>query len=447
MNVFDLKRTSKVCTVAVALLVPIAASAVSDTVWSGGNAPWSTATGWSGGLPDGAKNVSIPQGEVVLNTYANARLFQIGCEAGQRASLTVEPGGTLEIGSAGNSRLGSGDGSVGRILQKGGSVVVGNSVYIGGFRASGDAKGTYTLLGGTLRVYRGDLVLGGNLTGSSFSRFEQQGGEVELRGLLLGSGRYLGMKGSPVNEAEYVITGGSLRIIRELAIGSASTDGNGAVNAVLRIGAGADILVRGNVAIHAHDKSHPTLSYILDANGTGTLRAVNTADVSLAGTLQVEMPAGLAAFAGDSLNLIEAGNGKVSGEFSSLPSPTLWSLESKAIDKKRSTLCLTPKPQARLASLGAGETAVFAASTTGYVGLTGLTVGEPYRVTLSVQSGSAGGLNAWTTSLKAAGFEAELADGQTHALTLSGVATAPTLTLVWDLTARAPGLAVTGISR
>jgi hypothetical protein len=447
MNFFDLKRTSKVCTVAVALLVPVAASAVSETVWSGANGPWSTATEWSGGLPDGAKNVSIPQGEVELNTYANARLFQIGCEAGKSASLTVEPGGTLEIGSAGNSRLGAGDGSAGTILQKGGSVVVGNNVYIGGFRASGDAKGAYTLQDGTLRVYRGDLVLGGNLTGSSVSRFEQQGGEVELRGLFIGSGRYLGMKGSPVNEAEYVITGGSLRIIKELTIGSASTDGNGSVNAMLRIGAGTDILARGNVVFNAHDKSHPTLSYILDSNGTGTLRAVNTADVSLAGTLQLEMPAGLTAFAGDSLSLLEAGNGKVSGEFSSLPAPSLWSLESKAIDKKRSALRLTLNPQARLASLGAGETAVFAASTTGYAVLTGLTAGEPYQATLSVQADSADGLDAWVTSLKEAGFGVEVADDQTNALTLSGTASAPTLTLAWDLAVRAPGLSVTGISR
>lgn len=447
MNIFDLQRTSKVCTVAAALLVPVAALAVSETVWSGANGSWSTATEWSGGLPDGAKNVSIPQGEVELNTYANARLFQIGCEAGQSAALTVEPGGTLEIGSAGNSRLGAGDGSEGTILQKGGSVVVGNNVYIGGFRASGDGKGTYTLLDGTLRVYRGDLVLGGNLTGSSVSRFEQQGGEVETRGLLLGSGRYLGMKGSPVNEAEYVITGGSLRIIKELAIGSASTDGKGAVNATLRIGAGTDILVRGSVVFNAHDKSHPTLSYVLDGNGTGTLRAVNTADVALAGTLQVEMPAGLAAFAGDSLSLIETGNGKVSGEFSSLPTPSLWSLESKPIDKARSALRLTLNPQARRASLGAGETAVFGASTTGYALLTGLTAGEPYQVTLSVQADSAGGLDTWMTSLQEAGFVVKLAEGQRNAINVSGTASAPILALVWDLAARVPGLSVTGISR
>ncbi|MBC2595221.1 hypothetical protein H5P28_13215 [Ruficoccus amylovorans] len=428
---------------ALSLLMPVSALAISTTVWDGSDGNWGQEAQWSDGIPSAAKNVNIPAGKVQLNTYATARLFLIGCEAGKSASLVVEEGSTLQVGSAGASRLGAADGSTGVVTQNGGSVVIGNTFYVGGFQASGSSKATYTLKDGSLKVYRGDLVLGGNRTGSSESLFEQRGGEAELGGLSIGGERYLGMKESPVNQAEYAIYGGKLQVNGALSLGTEGTNGSGEASPVLSVHSGAvDVFVRGSLNFYDHKKSHPTLRYVLTDSKPGLIRVATKGDVSLGGALEINLPGGVAVLSSSELGLLQAGTGKLGGSFTTLPSAELWSLSTPTVGRDRSELRLSLAEKARVAEVTSSQPATFAPSKSGYAVLGNLTAGAAYEVTLTVAADGSANAADWAKSITRPGITAEAGAGGT--VVIRGTADGETLYLVWDVSDI--GISVVGVS-
>lgn len=416
--------------------LPLVAGAVNETSWNGSSGDWSEAGNWSNGLPNNGRNVLISEGEVALNTYSTARLLRVGSAPEKNASLTVEAGGTLQVGSAGVSQLGTGDGADGKIIQNGGNVVIGNSFYIGGFRANGGGRATYTLGDGSLRVYRGDLILAGNTTGSSQARFEQLGGEVESRSVEIGSKRYLGARGAPTNVGEYVIRAGALKINDKLQIGSEDTGGDGEVDATLRIGgAEADVFVRKGIVMFESEKSRPVIVYELAGGKAGTLRVATGGSASISGALKVEFPAGFAVLDAPGLSVLEAGEGSVSGAFSTLPDASLWTLGTKQIPNKRSSVYLSLSEPARRGVVDAARASAaveFEASASGFVVLEKLKPGSTYSIRVAIHPEEGGGLDTMVAGLVSGGLEAKIAPAG-QGIVITGVATAETHYLVWDL--------------
>jgi len=378
-------------------------------------------------MPSPSHNTLVPNGDLQLNSYAEARLIRVGsADPAENARFTVGDGSTLEIGGAGISTLGVG--GRGEWIQKGGLVVMGNSFNIGGFLSSGNGFGHYLMEDGVLRIHGGDLVLGGNTTGSSESLFEQQGGRVELEDLLIGSERYRGMLGSNLNQSKYVAKGGELIIKKQLKIGSDSEGGTGGVDAVLQVGADAEVEVAGGLMMYAGKQSRPMLSFLADGSKLGRVKLSRDAKMQIAGQVDVVMSHGVTMLESDRYTVIESQAGQVEGSFESTTAIELWQLEMDTAGGVQIKLN-TKSEKAELVA-ASGQRASFSASARGFIKLNSLSVGGAYRCVLRIDAGSGDSLESVAEAFHAAGFNVEIQAGKY--LNISGVANASTQYLVWD---------------
>ncbi len=403
--------------------------AVTDTVWDGSDGGWFDRRSWSSGMPSSSTNVVVPSGKLTLPSYSEARLLRVGAGSGQEAILTIGEGATLEIGSAGASLLGAGEGSRGELLQEGGRVIMGNDFYVGGFLASGGGYGHYRMQDGILRIHSGDLVLGGNTTGSSTALFEQNGGSVEVDNLVIGSERYRGMQDSNANRAEYSALAGSLTVLNSLKLGSDHSGGRGEVDAMLRVGSDAKVRINGGLDMFAGEHSRPVLSFLIDGDAPGVLQFSEGAALRLGGELQFELKGGVALLKASEFALLDVSDGRISGEFASVGNADLWRLQSSS---SGAGISLQLNANARKTVLNATSRPhdSFISSSTGYVVLEGLQVGGPFEFHLNLDPGGDESLESLLEGFKSAGLDARIDAGKY--ILIRGVAVAGTMYFAWD---------------
>lgn len=419
-------------------LIASAVYAVQDTTWKGADGNWYNRNQWSGGMPDPSSNAVISDGHVHVNSYAQARLLRLAAGAGQKATFSLETGSTLEIGGAGTSQIGVGQGAFGEFFHSGGRMVMGNSLYIGGLLASGNGKGIYHMEDGILRIHGGDLVLAGNTTGSSVALFEQTGGEVTLENLLIAPERYRGMQSVQANQADYSALGGELLIEKSLKVGSESLGGKGAVDAVLRIGSQSNVTIEGDLSFYASEESHPVLAYALDGSAPGKLNLGPKASLNLAGNLRMELPAGIALLDASEFTLTTGG--LINGAFNTVTNAELWKVQHD--DAIRVRLIDSAEKASMRSEAGISQS--FFSSQVGYVTIRNLRPGETFRFILDLAPGSGESLESLVQSFQKAGLSAEITPRNYIAFTFK--AAAQTQYLVWDFSQNQAGTKLSGIA-
>lgn len=189
----------------------------SEVTLDGGSVNQPVRAGRYGIVVGPAGSLTIGNGaDVVVANSSAGTVVRIGEGFGSAASLKIESGGSLKVGTP--AQLGAfqvGDfGSTGEVVQTGGLVEVVGSLNIGNrSSAAGGSQGTYTLSGGTLRLSGGLYSLGRTVGNDAFAASGQlnlSGGTLEIAGgdFIIGDRDSTGLHGSGVINQ----TGGVLRV-------------------------------------------------------------------------------------------------------------------------------------------------------------------------------------------------------------------------------------------
>ncbi|EIQ01272.1 hypothetical protein OpiT1DRAFT_05846 [Opitutaceae bacterium TAV1] len=430
-------RISKLATsgLLVASLLFAASLQAADITWTGEvNGQWTEDRNWNVGVPTSSDNALIQTGTVYLNATAAARSLNVASTVGVSATLFIQDGASLSVGSAAPSLIGTGNGATGIVTQTGGFATFANALTLGGSGSTAGGNGSWTISGGSLTVTGSSgLRLSGNTGGTaSTSQFTQSGGTVALTNLTVGAARY-GAIGSS-NNATYTISGGDLSISGNFTHGTSGTGGSAAVAATTEvIGSSATINVGGNLTLNNNSRNTSTLSYAIDDGGVSTINV--TGNATLAGTLGAGLKGGLTLTRTNEFTLVNAG-GTLTSDFATGPDSSLWTTTTAS-----GALKLTLASSARKATLAAVDnttvgTGAFAAATTGFVEITGLTTGQELTLYLNADAGTGktiDDLAAWFTDNGVAATALAGMDG--YNLSISKTAADSTAWLAWDLSA------------
>lgn len=418
--------------------------AQTTTKWDGSeDNKWKTADNWDNGLPTSNQNTLINTGSVLLDTSATVRYLYLGTDSGATANLTIADGATLSIGGASVSRIGTGTDANATVTQTGGTVTVNPSNYLdlGGMSSGSTRTGgtaTYTISNGSLTALNSSgLQMSANTSSSSISTFDQKGGTVTLGGLTVGAGRKTSTStGTMTNTATYAISAGSLTVNGDFIHGTNGNTGNGYIEATTNvIGSKATINVGGNLTLNNNARNTSTLSYSLDDGGVSKINltgsSTGTSSVAIAGTLKVGFKGGLALTTEKNFALIETSSGNVTGSFTTTPDAALWSVSTT------STTVTASFAGTAKATFDASEStmkeATFAASSTGYASLSGLTVGENISLYLAADAGSGKNIADLVTYFNANGIVATAVNDGAYSILITKQTGKETSYLAWDL--------------
>ncbi|AHF88987.1 hypothetical protein OPIT5_00555 [Opitutaceae bacterium TAV5] len=434
-----LRHAASACAVLLLSLASPRLHAVA-TIWDGSDGNWTTSTSWSAGNPGYTTNHAVIQeGNVTVNsaplTAQYLLLVQGANGAGKTATLTINAGANLGMGTAADSQIGTAAGGTGTVIHNAGTVNFDRSLVLGGTGSNNTGgTGIYTLNSGSFGV-KNDFIMGNNTASSSFSYLNLNGGTANLQGnLKVGAARYTGGSGGRLNTAIVTIAGGTLNLTGDYTHGLATTNGAGAIEATTRItGSKATINIGGNLTLNQNARNDSTLAFTLDDGGVSTINV--TGNATLAGTLNAGLKGGLTLTRTNEFTLVNAG-GTLTSDFATGPDSSLWTTTTAS-----DALKLTLASSARKATLAAVDnttvgTGAFAAATTGFVEITGLAAGQELTLYLNADAGTGktiDDLAAWFTDNGVAATALAGMDG--YNLSISKTAADSTAWLAWDLSA------------
>ncbi|MBC2595222.1 PEP-CTERM sorting domain-containing protein [Ruficoccus amylovorans] len=403
-----------------------------STSWTGAvDDDWTNAGNWDGGLPTSALDTIIPTGEVVLDGTGSTRFARLGTVAGT-TQLTINSGASLTNGGAGAFAAGLTSGATVAIIQNGGSVDINNSLYLGGTGSANGGDATYTVYDGLLDV-SGSLGIGNSSGGSTTTSFIQQGGDVTLGSLDIGSRRY-GGGAVNVNDATYEVSGGTLAVTGNWNQGLDEGTGNGRIESTGHvIGSKSTISVGGNMVLKQNTQSSSTLRYTLDNGGVSKINLTNGGAVTLAGTLETDLMGGMVLTSGNTFSLIETAEGGITNGFSTLPDSELWNVEVVSVGGGREALQLSLNAAALQGTVAAGGSAAFAATGKGYVELTGLSTGSTVSIYLNADAGTGLTIADLVNYLDQNGIVASTTSEGGYNVLVSIAAPGETAYYTWDL--------------
>ncbi|WP_081721880.1 hypothetical protein [Geminisphaera colitermitum] len=431
------------------------------TTWNGSDGNWSTSANWSAGNPGYTTNHAIIQeGNVTVNsaplTAQYLLLVQGANGAGKTATLTINTGANLGMGTAADSQIGTAAGGTGTVIHNAGTVSFDRALILGGTGSSNTGgTGTYTLNGGSFSV-KNDFIMGANTASSSNSYFNLNGGTATLsQNLKVGGARYTGSTGTPTNRANVKITNGAtLNVIGDYTHGlstypASGTGSTGRIYATTEIiGSKATINITGNLTLNDNIRNFSTFAFTLDDGGVSKINLTGAGTATLAGTLTAGFNGGLALTTTNRFTLIEANTGEITGSFATVPSSALWTTATETLaGNTRDAFVLTLNAAAKKGTTldaaiatndtGTPASTTFAASTSGYVEITGLTPGQNITLFLTADFGASGktaqDLATWFTDNGIAATALTGSGDYNLSIAKTATATDTTAWLAWDL--------------